>query len=422
MVVLSQSLEGFLDSCTVASAVLSLVGSSCILYTILMRESQPHLEKNKWFGTDSFERIMVALSLFDIVTSFSFALQPFLIQKGSSAFSFGNALSCRFMGTMQQIGTASIFYYGLLSYYYLLVIRFRVPKTTIAKRVEPFFHILGTGFPLATGVCGFALDMYNPLDAFSGCWVAYYPKGCVGDECYGDVIAWIYMGIWFFFFSISVVVNNLVVYFHIRQKYAPTRHLQSWESNEHRSSTITSQRDENDETAAEQSRLIRQVATQGFLFVFAFFFSTIPFFTMRFMEQFKSIPLQNIEFFPLWLLQSISIPSMGLINALIFYRPRYIAARTANGSVSRWMAFRKALATKDLVFSRRSRDINSFSHSGGEAVIVSGGFDPASGEHYRSGNQTGSSSALPLGITPELDTVVGAHLDQKESDDGLVVT
>lgn len=362
---LTEDDEMILAVCSLVAVVLSLLGSCCILYHILCLGKKEY--GNCCLGKDTFERIMVILSIFDMISSITSAAQPFLTPKGAYALSIGNEVTCRFMGTAQQVSSSSIMYYGILSYYYLLVVRFRVPKDKITRSAEPLFHILGTVFPLVTGIVGFGIDLYGPMEAFPGCWISYYPKGCKEDECIGHIIGWFYVGIWFILFAVSVVVNNVVVYCHISKTYAPR------ETNQHE---------------AEQARLLRQAATQGFLFVFAFFFTTVPYSVLRVMEAMRAPALER-RFFLLWIFQAISLPSIGFLNALIFFRPRFIGARASGNSVLQ--SIRLAVCNKEQRLWRSSTRENMTVTQ--EVVPQSSGATPRG-------------SSLPPGLTLALHTVI----------------
>ena len=78
-----------------------------------------------------------------------------------------------------------------------------------------------------------------------------------------------------------------------------------------------------------QVKRLRQVSVQCYLFVAVFFITTGPFFAMQVLES-LGIVYRGVEadFYPLWALQSFLTPLNGFLNAVIFFRPRYLAARS----------------------------------------------------------------------------------------------
>lgn len=71
---LSESQDIILCVLMICSGVLSVFGSSTIIYRVLKNPT----------GTNSYNRIMLGLSFFDIISSISFILTPFLLPSETS--------------------------------------------------------------------------------------------------------------------------------------------------------------------------------------------------------------------------------------------------------------------------------------------------------------------------------------------------
>lgn len=140
----------------IPSAILSLIGSSIIVSMAL--KSRRNTTK-KW---TPYNRLVTAMSCFDIVTSLTLALAPFLYPKETSlkAWVIGNDTSCSAIGFFQQLLYAVIMYYGSLSIYFVLTARFGFSNKEIAHRVEPFMHVICFGYPLVTAFAGLFLGAY----------------------------------------------------------------------------------------------------------------------------------------------------------------------------------------------------------------------------------------------------------------------
>ena len=256
---------------TLVSVVASILGSSTIIYNLVLCR-KASIRSNATSRT-SFERLMLAMSAMDIFYSITLGLELFLTPRGSYIFSVGNHTTCRIMGTLHQISFANNLYYGMLSWYFVLVVKFGVSKLKIATRHEPIMHSFPIIWSLITGLTGAAVDWYDVLETFPGCWIDNYPKGCDDHhvKCYSPlIIAWISAGMWYLAVCASIVVNNILVYFHVRRVY-----YRSLVGRSSHSGTLE---------ADSQVQRLGSVATQCYLFVCVFFLSSAPFFIMQVLE------------------------------------------------------------------------------------------------------------------------------------------
>ncbi|CAJ1937814.1 unnamed protein product [Cylindrotheca closterium] len=91
---LSETQDIILCTLMIFSGVLSVFGSSTIVYRVLKNPT----------GTNSYVRIMLGLSFFDIVASIAFILTPFMLPAETShrVWASGTAVTCSFLGWMTQ--------------------------------------------------------------------------------------------------------------------------------------------------------------------------------------------------------------------------------------------------------------------------------------------------------------------------------
>ncbi|KAL3929244.1 MAG: hypothetical protein SGBAC_012300 [Bacillariaceae sp.] len=231
----------------IPSAILSLIGSSIIVSMAL--KSRRNTTK-KW---TPYNRLVTAMSCFDIVTSLTLALAPFLYPKETSlkAWVIGNDTSCSAIGFFQQLLYAVIMYYGSLSIYFVLTARFGFSNKEIAHRVEPFMHVICFGYPLVTAFAGLFLGAYAEPEVGIGCWVkrlvvfshrlspltdglltivkcptCRWPKRCVAyrepigseERCQSELIGWI-LGGWVGAGTAALAFLNLIILFvHVRRQ------------------------------------------------------------------------------------------------------------------------------------------------------------------------------------------------------------
>ena len=145
---LSDKQEKILAVFLVCSAILSLVGSCTIVFKILRS-----LCRNK--TTTPYERIILGLSCCDILASCTYAMGPFLLPRETSqrVWADGDDSSCQKLGFLVQISCLwAIWYNAVLSFYYLLTVRFQVKRKVFCQKYEPWMHLSGAIFFPATAL------------------------------------------------------------------------------------------------------------------------------------------------------------------------------------------------------------------------------------------------------------------------------
>lgn len=154
----------------IPAALLSIFGSCVILY--MAQESKRSVNGTKKAWTP-YHRLLVAMSVYDILSSLTLAMASFLYPKETStkALVFGNESTCSAIGFFNQLSYSGTLYNAMLSFYFLLTARFGVSNKTIANRVEPSIHTFSVGYPLLTAFVGLFLGVYGEPEAGLGCWV-----------------------------------------------------------------------------------------------------------------------------------------------------------------------------------------------------------------------------------------------------------
>ena len=165
---LSDGQEITLSLLQVTSGTLSLVGSAIIIYQVWY--SQRHQQS-------SYGRILLALSLADLVASSSFVLAPFLLPAETSQriWASGTNTSCNFLGFWTQLAYLAPWYNGMLGLYYYLTIRWSIPRAVFAKKYEKWIHILSWGFFIFSATPGSVIGIYSESELGQGCWVGKSP-------------------------------------------------------------------------------------------------------------------------------------------------------------------------------------------------------------------------------------------------------
>ena len=152
---LSQGQEITLTLFTLLACTLSTIGSSTIIYKVVCNRRQ----------AKSYDRLLLGLSIFDVLASIGYGLNPFLVPRESSTrfLAYGNDATCGWLGFMTQLAFAPSVYNTCLSYYFLLTIRFGMKRKTYAKRVEPWMHSIVFVFAFATSLTGWIMGLRHRI-------------------------------------------------------------------------------------------------------------------------------------------------------------------------------------------------------------------------------------------------------------------
>jgi hypothetical protein len=343
---LSDSQEKALSLLPFAPAILSILGSSTIIYMVVAEKKQT-----------PYRRLLLGMSVCDILFSVTFPLQAFLLPRETSqrVWAVGSDASCSALGFFSQLSFSAMLYNGLLSHFFLLTIRFGWKEGRFAKIVEPLMHSIAIGFPLVTATVGAALGVYHEVELGPGCWVSDYPQECAlpfsDVPCTSPMIAWIFGGSILVFVFISLVCNNITLYWHVRSTISKAQRRSSVRIIE-RDSVILPTENSNNQNDPRKSRRsqadpktqrIRAVATQAFLYVAAFVLSYIWTAFLRIMESMSFDAEDEAAIFPLLVVQACFTPTQGFFNLLVYIRPRYLRERSKFGSESRWWCFKRAM-------------------------------------------------------------------------------
>lgn len=316
---LSDGQEMAISILFVISSTLSIIGSSAIIYKVISDR----------LNATAYDRMLLGLSVCDVISSIAFGLSPFLLPKETSirVWAIGSDSSCSFLGFMTQFGFSSVLYNGFLSFYYLLTVRYGVKRPRFAKRYEPWFHGVAILFPLITAVVGAFMGFYSELQLGVGCWVNDYPRGCASgtgdDTCISEEIAWFYGSSPVVFTLFSLIINNTLVYFHVRKVFKTANVSASDRSIRHQIHQ-------------------REVATQGLFYVGTFFVCFWSAIAVRVMEGFSETPVNESDVYWLLVIMSATLPLQGFLNVFVYTRPNYHRVRAAYPHLSRFAAIRKA--------------------------------------------------------------------------------
>lgn len=156
---LSDAQEKVLGILPLFPSLLSFLGSAQIVWMVVTAKRKT-----------PYRRILLGLSCSDIFASFVYPWQVFLLPKATSqrVWAIGNDSTCSFLGFSQQVLFASVLYNACLSLYFVLTVRQGIKDPVLARRYEPWMHVVCIGFPLVTATVGAILGWYHEVSVGYG--------------------------------------------------------------------------------------------------------------------------------------------------------------------------------------------------------------------------------------------------------------
>jgi len=330
-------------------ACLSVLGSLTIAREVLMDKKKRAMV---------YHRQMLALSLADV----TFSIVVFV--GGWGASNPGLCKSKAFFSVMSGTPTA-MYNTGVSVYYFLLICR-QLTEQQMRKiqYILLFFPFLW-GF--GTAMASLFLDLY--ARGSNGCWINKNPKGCEGDECISGANADLY-GFWFVYiprwvsFCVSFLCMTLV-YFKVArggeetpEQELPSRPKTALAADDEEKEKEKEDGNENDDRGEAAKGVVqngtdmlwflqesqgqdtsasdraRQMARQAFWYLITYFNT---YFWVTLQQVLKTVGDGSI---PYWVrvMVSLTLPSQGIFNCIVYLRPRYLRNRDKYPDMSRLAA------------------------------------------------------------------------------------
>uniref|UniRef100_A0A7R9ZI35 G-protein coupled receptors family 1 profile domain-containing protein n=1 Tax=Pseudictyota dubia TaxID=2749911 RepID=A0A7R9ZI35_9STRA len=317
------------------SGSLSMLGSGFIVLEIL---------RDRKKRDQMYHRLLLGMSCLDIVVSFFMAMSTWLAPSESDIlWAVGTQTTCQIQAFMTQFAYSSLSYNLGLAIYYLLVVG-HSKRDRQLHTIEVAAHCCSLLLGLSLAIAGLALGVYRPTTLWCSNATGHsFRSSVVEHEIHRD---------WFFMFAVGAVLWIIIfcvtfvmirVFCIVRQQ---ERHVQKWRHG----------------SLYAANKLTRQVAAQAFWYSASFYVTWIvPTIGQILMATRGSIP------FGVRVVFSISMPCQGLLNSLVYMRPRYKHILRACPEMSRFSAM-KHVIFKTLVFWKEDED---------ESASVDDGMNPA---------------------------------------------
>ncbi len=269
-------------------------------------------------GLSQQNRLLVPMSVFDIIGSVALAFSTTPIPKGSNCTygALGNQGTCVAQGIMYSIGLTVPWYNAILCIYYMSVIKYNVKDNVLAK-YEPIMHFVAISVPLIVTVIAASNNLYNNFSLL--CFISLPDRYFV--EKNEDQPVALYLSLYVIVFASGVIVLITIAYC-MTQIYTFVKETET-KMNKYsfRKNSFTS----NTNRSKSQSRsnlksTVEDTKKQALLYVCSFILTYIFTLVMLLFELVFKIQAP----FPIMLMQGIFSPLQGFWNFLAYIRPRFV--------------------------------------------------------------------------------------------------
>lgn len=139
----------------------SMVSMPCSIWLIYEVVS----DQRSGRGTTSIQRILVGMTVVDILASCAWFSSTWMVPKSSGwPFAAGNATTCNFQGFLLQLAIGAPLYNCSLAMFYTMIIKYRWTKEQLL-RLERLVHIFILTFTVGSSIMLLLLDQYNQVGA-----------------------------------------------------------------------------------------------------------------------------------------------------------------------------------------------------------------------------------------------------------------
>lgn len=269
--------------------------------------------------SSSYRRILIGLSVSDILVTSAVLTGPLLVPHESSIIlpfnESKNVATCNFSGVLSQTATISnSLYSGFLAVYFLCTVRLGWSPSRFARVLEPYVHVIIVAFVMVMGPISLHQNVFEKSRVAPTCWIA-------SDE---HLHLHILFNAMVSLACATIFACNLLIYLHVRSL---TR--------------LSLQRSMNPSVATNRKQL---VATQSFGYVSAFALTWMPGFIMGIHELSGGVLFRSTATFLVFeSLFLLSMPLTGVLNLMVFLRPRYLQFRRQHPHASKWHCARLSL-------------------------------------------------------------------------------
>mmetsp|Transcript_9925 Transcript_9925/g.16479 ORF Transcript_9925/g.16479 Transcript_9925/m.16479 type:complete len:409 (-) Transcript_9925:410-1636(-) len=328
-------------------AALSILGSLFIVLDVTRSQKRRKLLSN---------RIMVGLSCSDILASTVYFLGTWFIPRGTTGqygpifLAAGNTATCNTSGFFTQLAICSPLYNASLCLYYLLSTKY-VWSDRALNKLEPLLHAVPICFALGTATAGLILNLYGSVE-----WLCWVNPVIPSDTTWIYQWAFLFVPLWAVVVFVSYVMFSLwwtmrkqeqkmAILYQLRRpettsvvatgttdivdmmdgttNTTPAAAVKTDDRSSIRGTSRSSTAQRGGSVINNNNRSVsKKIAVQGMMYVVAFYI------TWFFPSLQRIIELAaGKNFFVLQFFDTTLLPLQGLLNVIIFVRPRYASVR-----------------------------------------------------------------------------------------------
>mmetsp|Transcript_42475 Transcript_42475/g.102316 ORF Transcript_42475/g.102316 Transcript_42475/m.102316 type:complete len:501 (+) Transcript_42475:370-1872(+) len=331
------------------SSTLSMASSSIIVISASRKPSSSsstsgtsnrsnnHNNSNK--SVSVYQRILLAMSLTDVIGSFFFLLHPFLLPRYTRELGMrlasGNSATCTLAGFFLVLCPLLVTFLSLwLSLYFYMKVKYNKQERDMVKL---FRHLVSASVLVCLGLAisglvvpqGYAPRTYHNVCTFGDCVMGKV------DECDVETGASWYLGwvnvVLFVLPAVAALGLTAGLYCTVKKKLAATRQFSFVDQN-----------------TQQQQDLLKATRNQATLYALAYWNSFFWYFLYGMtggddptvIDQEGEVPY----LFAVQVLVWFFFPLQGFVNLVVYSRPRYLQWRKMYVQEGRWFAFRKAVS------------------------------------------------------------------------------
>jgi len=304
---------------------LSLLGSGAIIYMIL----------SDWKRKSArpFQRLMLGMSIFDVIQSIAFVVNVTAFPQGTNIYGAkGNAHTCTIQGFLMVLGLSVPLYNSCLNIFYVLTIKYSLTPKKFAK-FEPALHAVAIIVPICLAILNATQGNMAPRGTIC------YPRGKVPLS---TILSIIILCLLICIISMVCICRTVITQQKKMERY---RHEMRGESSTSRT-----------RAAQDTDATIRQALLYALAFLLTYSFPIFGSIYLRGEAQ-RQLP------FAIVILTNIFYPLQGFWNFWFYVRPgvQYVMVRCPEksyfGAVQEVMCNPKSL-TNDRRQPRRQRTLS----------------------------------------------------------------
>ena len=286
-----------------------------------------------------YQRILLAMSLTDVIGSFFLLLHPFLLPRYTREFGMrlasGNSATCSLAGFFLVLCPLLVTFLSLwLSLYFYTKVRYNKQERDMVKM---FRYLVTASVLVCLGLAisglivpqGYAPRTYHNVCNFGDCVMGKL------DECDVEAGASWYLGwvnvVLFVLPAVAALCLTAGLYCTVKKKLAATRQFSFVDQN-----------------TQQQQDLLKATRNQAMLYALAYWNSFFWYFLygmtggddLTVIDQEGEVPY----LFAVQVLVWFFFPLQGFVNLVVYSRPRYLQWRQMYVHEGRWFAFRKAVS------------------------------------------------------------------------------